>query len=421
LFFTPAVKVQGNLLCALALALGIGGIGYILHRWRQARPTHLPAVRLRSLHRTDVLYILGLMIICCGLWWWGYARVVPGTDEVFSALYCAQVPSFQTVAYYMLPNNHLLFNLLNGVLFSGATDNLVATGRLLSGLAYLTTVAGVYGWFRQLTTHRPLAALVALTAALQFSLWGFGFQARGYALYALAHWGAFISLFAYLRHKHRSWLLLNAVSCVVGYATVPSFLYFHIAQLAFGVSYQLLQREADWRFWRYQVGALLAVYLFYLPAFCFSGLGAFTSNDYVRPKRALLLEFIPFFGQDILNFIADCFSRIEILGLPLSYGLALLPLALLRARRNSVWFAYGLFYLLLLLTLGALILGMRRSPFQRNLIGHCSLALTLVPAAIYWLLGRLPAHYTPRCWQLGGISLLLLLLLGQFIRNNPIR
>ncbi|RYU77775.1 hypothetical protein [Hymenobacter persicinus] len=416
-FFTPAVKAQGNLLCALALGLCTLGLAYLAYRWRQA-PTAPLAAPPSWLRRADALYLLPVLATASGLWWWGQAAVVPGTDEVFSALYCARLPAFQTVAYYMLPNNHLLFNLLNGGLFGGA-DNLVATGRLLSGVAYLVTVAAAYGWFRQLTEHRLLAALVALTVALQFPLWGFGFQARGYALYALAHWGAFIGLFGYLQYRRGGWLLLNAVSCAAGYAVVPTFLYFHLGQLAFGVVYQLLRRELDWRFWRYQAAALVAVFLFYLPALSFSGLAALTSNEYVRPKSATLGGFLPSFGQDLQGYVTYCFSRVKVLGVQLSYVLALLPL-LLRAKRNTIWFAYGLFYALLLLVLVLLMIGMRRSTNQRNLIGHCSLAQALVPATLYWLLSRLPAHWRAARWQLGVTAGLLLILGLKFAKTNPI-
>lgn len=418
-FFTPAVKAQGNQLCLLALGLCVLGLGYLVYHSQQT-PVPTPVTQRRPSWRPDAPYLLPVLAVAGGLWGWGNAQVAPGTDEVFSALYCAKLPPFQTLSYYMLPNNHLLFNLMNGALF-GRADNLVATGRWLSGVAYLATVAAAYGWLRPLLRHRLLSALVALVVALQFPLWGFGFQARGYAWYALMHWGAFIALFGHLRDRRRSWLLLNAVCCVAGYALVPTFLYFHLAQLAFGVAYQLLHREMDWRFWRYQVAVLVAVYLFYLPALCFSGLAAIASNGYVRPKTETLREFLPGMGQNFGSYATYCFSRSKVLGVQLSYVVALLlPLLLLRARRHTAWFAYGLFYALLLFALVATTLGMRRSTFSRNLIGHFSLALALVPVTLYWLLAQVPAHWHPRRWQFGIVTGLLLVLGFKFAKDNPV-
>jgi hypothetical protein len=365
-----------------------------------------------------VLHVLGLLLVSGGLWWGGSSLVVRGPDEVFSALYCAPLPAFQTVAYYMLPNNHLLFNLLNGSLF-GHNPDLATTGRLLSGGAYLLTVAGVYGWFRGLTGSRPLALGVALTVALQYTLWGFGFQARGYALYALAHWGAFIGLFGYLRTRRPGGLLLNAVCCVVGYAAVPTFLFFHLAQLLFGALYHWQRRAVDWRFWRYQLAALLAVYLFYLPALGFSGLAALTSNEYVRPTNDTLAGFLPAFGLGLDELVHHCFSYVEFHG-PLSIALVLLPLLLLLARRTTAWFAYGLFYACLLAVAAGLMLGMRHLVNLRNLLGQCSLALALVPATLYWVAGALPAGWPRQLARPLVVLPVLLLLSTTFLTSNPI-
>lgn len=426
-FFTPLTKAQGNRWAGLTAAGCLAGLALLLYRWHvaptdEARPA-APAVepRLPRLDRLDAVLLAGLGAVAGGLWWWAERQLVPGTDEIFSALYCAQGPAVQTVGYYMLPNNHILFNLLNGLLFGGWADNLVTTGRLLSGLCYLTTLAGIYYWLRRQVAHRWLPPLLTLVAALQFPLWAFGTQARGYALYGLAHWGAFIGLTEYLRTRRGGWLLLNAVSCAAGYATVPSFLYFHLAQLLFGLVYQLLvPRRPDWRFWRYQAAALLTVLVFYLPTLGFSGVAALASNEYVRPKSHTLAGYLPDFGADLRAFMDYTFSRAKLLGLMLSYVLVPLPLLLLRARRQSPWFALGLFYLLLLVVLLGLMLLMHRSPNQRNLIGHCSLVLVLSPLTLYWLLGRLPARRHPLRWQLGAVAVLLLVLTLKLVKANPV-
>lgn len=419
-FFTPAVKAQGNGLALLAVVLCGAGLGLLRYCWRQPQLAAAPLAAPRPgwlAAWPDALNVLGLLAISGGLWWGGSRLVVQGTDEVFSALYCAPLPAFQTVAYYMAPNNHLLFNLLNGSLF-GRSPDLVATGRLLSGVAYLLTVAAVYGWFRALTGNRALAVAVALTAALQYNLWGFGFQARGYALHALAHWGAFIGLFGYLRTRRPGWLLLNGVCCVVGYATVPTFLFFHLAQLLFGVLYYWQRRALDWRFWRYQLATLLAVYLFYLPALGFSGLAALIKNEHVQPTTNTLADFLPTLGRGLDDLVHHCFSYVEFHG-PLSVALVLLPLVLLLARRSTAWFAYGLFYACLLAVAVGLMLGMRHLVNLRNLIGHCSLALTLVPATLYWVAGALPASGR-RLAQPVVVLPVLLLLNTTFLVSNPI-
>jgi len=105
----------------------------------------------------------------------------------------------------MLPNNHVLFNVLNGALFGGLRDAslLVLTGRMLSGLAYAGTLGVVYWLGRGLTGRRWAGAGLAALAGVQFSLWGFGFQARGYALYALLHWVAVATLLGHWRRPQQ--------------------------------------------------------------------------------------------------------------------------------------------------------------------------------------------------------------------------
>ncbi|MEJ7664465.1 MAG: hypothetical protein WKG07_35595 [Hymenobacter sp.] len=168
----------------------------------------------------------------------GATQVPPAYDEVFSAVYCAGSGSLLTTwSYYMLPNNHVLFNLLNGGLFGWLHQStwLVPTGRLLSGLAYAGTLAVIYRLVAGLTGQRGVGAVLAVLAGLQYSLWGFGFQARGYALYALLHWVALGTLLAYWRQPRQpKWLVINMLAVAAGYAVVPTFLFYHAAQLLAG-------------------------------------------------------------------------------------------------------------------------------------------------------------------------------------------
>ena len=209
-FFTPATKAHGNLLAGLALVLlaalaGVGALG-----WRARRPAG-PGAPLRLFSRADRPWLAGLLGLAAGLWAWGATQVPPAYDEVFSAVYCAGNGSlFATWSYYMLPNNHVLFNLLNGGLFGWLhrLPWLVPTGRLLSGLAYAGTLAAIYRLGAGLTGRRGVGAGLAALAGLQYSLWGFGFQARGYALYALLHWVALGTLLAHWRQpRQMKWLV----------------------------------------------------------------------------------------------------------------------------------------------------------------------------------------------------------------------
>jgi len=323
----------------------------------------------------------------------------------------------------MLPNNHVLFNVLNGTLFGWLPQLpwLLATGRSLSGLAYLATIGVVYRTLVSFTGRRPLAAGLALLAAVQYSLWGFGCQARGYALYALLHWLAMATLLGYWQRPTRGGRWGNAVAVALGYATVPTFLFYHVAQLLAAALVQA-RRRFDGRFWLAQVVALGAVYWFYLPALCFSGLKALTGNQYVRPHHGPLREFIVT-AWPVLRYYATCCFGNTGLGDEVAYALALLPLVLLgwpvpagTPGRSWPWRRLALLYVLWLLVLVAGLLKLQLLFFTRNLLGLFSLMLVLGLLTLGVLVG---------CWRRwAGLAVPLLLaawLGARFVLNNPIK
>jgi len=199
---------------------------------------------------------------------------------------------------------------------------------------------------------------------------------------------------------------------VAGYATVPTFLFYHAAQLLAAAAEQVRQRRFDGRFWWCQAGALALAGAFYLPVLGFSGLGALTANPYVRPSGASLAAFAAAVWPELKGYAPYCFGENGWGPWP-AYALALLPLALLASRP---WRRLGLLYLAWLLALVGGTLGLRHAVFHRNLLGLFSFALVLGPLAVGALLGRW------RRWAgaAGAVALGGWLALG-FVRHNPVR
>jgi len=431
-FFTPVAKTQGNWFCLGGLVLLVVGlVWWTLPRWRPAfllkepLADYPPEPKSPLLARADWPYLAGLLVVAAGLWGWGATQLPPAYDEVFSAVYSAGSGSvFVAWSYYMLPNNHLLFNVLNAGFFGwlGQPTVLLTTGRLLSGLAYVATVSVIYRTLLGLTGSRILAAGLALLAALQYAIWGFGSQARGYALYALMHWLAVASLLGYWQRPTAGRRWGNAMAVAIGYATVPTFLFYHVAQLLAVAIVQLRRRRLDGQFWWAQAHALGATYWFYLPALCFSGLKALSDNQYVRPHHGPLAEFVVKYWPKFLNYATYCFGY----GGPdygLSYALVLVPLVLLvwprpaaTAGQNWPWRRLALLYAFWLLVLVAGTLKLHLLLFSRNLLALFSVALVLGLLAPGLLLSRW------RRWA--GIAVVagLDLWLGvRFMRHNPVQ
>lgn len=368
-FFTPAVKAAGNKWCLAGIVLSGTGIWLTARKLR--RP---PTVSFRLPERKRLLYAAIAAIIALALWVWGNGLVKPGYDEVFSAINVAGDHLFHAWSYYMLPNNHVLFNLLNGLLFHPAADK-VLTGRLLSLVAYLATAVWIFYWLRKVTGEAPFSLLATIVLIVHFPAWGFAFQARGYAGYVLAGWVAFASLFYYLDEKRRSWLMMHTLSVITGYALIPSFMYVHITLLLYSALTQLSERKADYVYWKYQVASLCLAFLFYLPALCFSGLPALTENRYVTSSETMQ-TFVPMLQRTILFYLRNCFIGILKGQYWVSYLIFLLPLSGLFRWRTPA-FKRAVFFVLLWTVFIVMALMMKRYPFPRNLFGHFSITLAL--------------------------------------------
>ncbi len=383
-FFTPSVKRFGNIFCFAAVGISIVGV-YKLYKVWQANSETVKDAYSFAVFMVDVFWIALLTATCIGLWSWGNAKFHPAFDEVFSAVNSAGSHPFVALSYYMLPNNHIGFNLFNGVFFYFAADKLI-TGRFLSFVAYLILVLSVFGWFCTFMRYRVLAFMGAIAVALQFSVWGYGFQNRGYEWYTLATFIAFISALYFTSTNNKRWLHLNTVACIVGNCCVPTFFYYQVAQWLF---VGLLPGASSRRvFWWAQLTVLSIVFLFYLPALCFSGIGAFIANPYVS-SAGNLAGIVGKSGAYLVEFATYCYS-----GMVSEYNFMnvlffLLPLLLLFRWKRNVFFARaGVYFGVLWLMAFIVVFIMRRYPYLRNMAGHECISLTLFIVVVYWLTDR---------------------------------
>jgi hypothetical protein len=247
----------------------------------------------------------------------------------------------------------------------------------------------VFFWLKNILKNRWLALLAVISLSLQFQVWGFSFQARGYEGYLLAEWVMVISLFGYVLSDNRRWLPVNVISCAIGFFCLPSFLYFFLAQWMFLLLYQLVYKSKNFLIWKCQLITLGLTYLFYLPVLCFSGLEAITSNSYVasmggfrnKSKIAFAQWMFPYFK----TYMVHLFSDLKWNNLPVSFILYFLPALLLIKRKDKAGAAFGLFYICMWITFFLVVIIMKKLPFERNLIGHYGIALAGVLLAAYYL------------------------------------
>lgn len=384
-FFTPAIKAVGDRYCMLGVGLSIAGAIYLLWSKKRERQTETPL----KYNRADMLVACIALIVATLLWLWGKTLAVPSTDEVFSADNFASLHPFQTLSYYALPNNHILFNLLNNLLFHAVADK-VNSGKMLSLLCYLGIILLAFYCMKGLLHNRWSALIAVVVLSLQFPVWGFGFQARGYELLALTDWGSFILLWQYLAKPDEHKLKLLVLTSAAGYLCLPSFLYFHTTILAVAMVYQLANKKVDMRFWKYQVISAATVFLLYLPCLSFSGADAITANKYVLPQsyEVLTIRIIPMFK----NYLDYCFCNVITGHYAYDLILFLLPLSLFLYRENRNARFIGLFYITMWLVCFLLTVIMKIYPIDRALTGQFSITLAAVLYSAYLLITKLAAR-----------------------------
>jgi hypothetical protein len=157
-----------------------------------------------------------------------------------------------------------------------------------------------------------------------------------------------------------------------------------MAQLLAASCVLLYRRKSFWLFLEYQALMAVFVFLFYLPAICFSGLAAFTDNKYVKPITDSVSAFLPDFVNYFKSVVNYCFSSLWGENSIVSFILFGVPLLLFFFKKKEERFL-AFFYLLTWGTFIAMSLYMRHPSFYRNLIIQYSVTMGLVAYTMYAL------------------------------------
>ena len=206
-------------------------------------------------------------------------------DEAASYDYFVSEGPLAVIAYYPIPNNHILFNLICAAVYA-VTPAFELVMRLPTLL--LSTAGTALLFLLALRLSNYTVALLS-TSLFHFTATGlfFSFTGRGYYLYYFA---ALLVLYCTWqlcfseRHQRVYWLGW-VLGSVAGFYTIPAFLYpFAAAGLLAGL--YLLRRRAFPQLARLiKAGALVAAatLVLYLPVLVVSGAGAVAGNSYVAP------------------------------------------------------------------------------------------------------------------------------------------
>jgi hypothetical protein len=393
--FSDYTKHQGDILAIISIPIVLIFFGYILFRfsaknlWNALRGH----IYIRPAER---IWMLALAFWCVGLAIYGHTINPICTDEVFSALNFADKPIGHLLSYYPIPNNHIFFDLINHF-FGQVIGDYVVSGRVLSSLFYLLFILGAYRFLYKNIANHFVSFLLAALLAQQFIVWGVGSQARGYALSYWLQWISFVSFYNYFFSQNEDkklHLFLIIGATILGFWTIPTFLYFFVFQCIVGLVICLYKKNFYWSFWQVIAVSLMGVYLVYLPVFCYSGTQLVFANKYIVANElsywTIANDFLYYFSDTILPsmFGLSQVSKLAALLLFVSPILAVL----LFSKKLKIKGLLLLFYVANWLSVLLIVLQMKHLVFLRAIGFQMHLSLLI----LFVILGRVAAHFYDR-------------------------
>ena len=209
-------------------------------------------------------------------------------DEAYTFIAFASRPLLPAISDYALPNNHIFHTLLVYLAYHllGNQPWIIRLPAFVAGVAIVPLAYAAGAIFY----NRKAGLLSAGIVAAAPLLINYSANARGYTLVcALTLCAA--ALAAYVKdHRNRiAWALL-ALTCALGFYTIPIMLYpagMLVVWLALSGLFKDIAQDYRRAFWGYLLGACLLLVgltaLLYTPVFIKSGIGAVVNNSYVRP------------------------------------------------------------------------------------------------------------------------------------------
>jgi len=243
-------------------------------------------------------------------------------DEAWTFLNFTEKGIASSISYYPAPNNHIFFSVLTNI-SSHLPLSYHMMVRVPSVLGNCLFLFLLYAFCRRLYNYK-IAITMATIVSFLYPVFYYGFTARGYSyilLFFLINYYSIISLLMDPNQAAR-YLFVFSISSVLGFYTMPAFLYPYITINIFLAAWALFTRR--WNLFKYMVlwgivtGA--CVLILYTPIFIVSGIKAVTSNSYVSPiPRALIIpNLLPHFLLTYNTFFYFLYS------LPLAVVIVLL-------------------------------------------------------------------------------------------------
>lgn len=287
------------------------------------------SITLRMIRGSKVKYFLLTSFVATVY----FAYCYPVTlDEPQSYFYFMKPATWEALALYPFPNNHILSSVISGIISEIPWIDLLFKIRIPVLFVSLFTWIFAYRFVRKYYTENLALFVVAIGTVVATNL-QHAYIARGYAYVMLF---VVIGLYAaynivYNGNRHRDWLAF-AISSVLGAYTMPSYLYpfLSISIFIFIYNYKGIKTQI-----LYSVFVGVLVFVLYTPLLAVTGLEGLTSNEYVATiDRMVVLRSLPGF---LLGTIVHIFYMPHYFLLALFGAVVLFTLYKRDKRTLAVW------------------------------------------------------------------------------------
>jgi hypothetical protein len=330
--------------------------------------------------------LLILIVLVRGFYFWRYPLT---TDEVASFDFFVREGSLAVVGFYPIPNNHIFSNLLS-LLFYQVNNDPLWVMRLP---AFLVSLAGTGIMYVVLIRYGGFFSANLTIGMLSFSQMGiyYAIGGRGYFLLTLHSFVGFFSVLnlMYKLGNQRLYLFLIIITGILGFYTVPTFLYPFTSTLVIGFFYFCYKKEFDKVVQIFFCGLIvcLGTILLYLPVIFISGPDALFNNGYIQPlaSASFWAGFLQYFAYTEGMLIGQ-----ERLGKYILTAIFLLSfVGIFFTKESKAFLKIGLPALIMVVLPYLFLIMQRVYPPERVLFYKAIFAYFMISFLLFWVLQKM--------------------------------
>jgi hypothetical protein len=265
---------------------------YVRHLWKVQGE-----ILLINKKRVLLLFFIFPIIFLCY-----YSGKFPFTvDEAFSWVHLVNKGPLVSAFYYPAPNNHIFYTVLCSLLNYLPLDP-VWVMRIPTVIAYLFCIHLLYLMLRRLLDHNAAFYTIFLFS-IQPSILYYALHGRGYIFLVLfvilSCWFLYSALVNNVKPAYVGFVL----SCVLGFYTIPVFLYYFILLATTAGVYIVWYKAWDRLIVLVVafVSIVLLTSLFYLPVFMLNGTDAVFNNSWVQPQTYSFAQVYAYLREVLTN------------------------------------------------------------------------------------------------------------------------